>query len=82
MTNTNKMITALAAGVAIGSLLGILFAPDKGENTRKKIVDNGKKLTDSLKGSMKEGKNKLAGLKNGMLDKVDSIRDSVEEYAS
>lgn len=82
MTNTNKMITALAAGVAIGSLLGILFAPDKGENTRKKIVDNGKKLTDSLKGSMKEGKNKLAGLKNGMLDKVDSIRDSVEEFAS
>jgi gas vesicle protein len=82
MTNTNKMITALAAGVAIGSLLGILFAPDKGENTRKKIVDNGKKLTDSLKGSMKEGKNRLAGLKNGMLDKVDSIRDSVEEFAS
>lgn len=82
MTNTNKMITALAAGVAIGSLLGILFAPDKGENTRKKIVDNGKKLTDSLKDSLKEGKNKLSGLKNGMLDKVDAMRDSVEEYAS
>ncbi|MBZ5859207.1 YtxH domain-containing protein [Flavihumibacter profundi] len=82
MTNTNKLIAAMAAGVAIGSLLGILFAPDKGENTRKKIVDNGKKLSDTLKDRMNEGKNKLSGLRDNIRGRVDSLKETVEEFAS
>jgi len=37
MRNTTKLIIAFASGLATGALLGILFAPDKGENTRKKL---------------------------------------------
>jgi gas vesicle protein len=37
MSNTTNNILALLAGAAIGASLGILFAPDKGSNTRKKI---------------------------------------------
>ncbi len=33
----------MLAGISLGALAGILFAPDKGENTREKI---GKKATD------------------------------------
>lgn len=80
--NTNKILSALAAGIAIGGVLGILFAPDKGENTRKKIADNGKKLSDSLIDTVKEGKNKLSGLKNNLRERADSLAESVEEYAS
>lgn len=82
MTNNYKILTALAAGVAIGGILGILFAPDKGENTRQKIADNGKKLSDSIKDKMNEGKNKLSGLRNNIRDRVDSMKESVEEYVS
>ena len=39
MNNTGKIITAVAAGAAAGAILGVLFAPDKGDDTRKKIVD-------------------------------------------
>jgi gas vesicle protein len=47
--NTGKMIGALLIGAAIGGALGILFAPDKGSNTRKKIIGKTDDLTESLK---------------------------------
>ncbi len=41
MENSNdsgKIIASLLVGAAIGGVLGILFAPDKGSVTRKKIM--------------------------------------------
>ncbi|PZO33333.1 MAG: hypothetical protein DCE86_04995 [Flavobacteriaceae bacterium] len=38
MSRTNTVIGILA-GAAIGAAVGILFAPDKGQKTRKKIKD-------------------------------------------
>lgn len=59
MKNTSKILIALGAGVAIGGLLGILFAPAKGEDTRKKISENSKKLVDRFNGQIKAGKQRL-----------------------
>ena len=35
--STGKLIAALIAGAAAGAATALLFAPDKGENTRRKI---------------------------------------------
>lgn len=59
MKNTSKMLIALGAGLAIGGVLGVLFAPDKGANTRHKIAENGKKLADQFKQKVKMGKEKM-----------------------
>ena len=59
MKNTSKILIALGAGVAIGGLLGILFAPAKGSDTRKKISDSGKKLADKFNSRIKAGKQKF-----------------------
>ena len=34
---SGKVLLGVLAGVAVGATLGILFAPDKGSETRKKI---------------------------------------------
>jgi gas vesicle protein len=56
MNNTTKVITALIAGAAIGAVLGVLFAPDKGSETRRKINEEGQKMADAIKNKYKEAK--------------------------
>jgi gas vesicle protein len=59
MNNTSKILIALGAGVAIGGVLGILFAPDKGSMTRQKIAEGGKKFADNFNKKIKSGRGKL-----------------------
>lgn len=39
MENTGKIIAAFLAGAAAGAGLGLLLAPDKGDETRKKVKE-------------------------------------------
>lgn len=59
MKNTSKILIALGAGLAIGGVLGVLFAPEKGSVTRHKITESGKKFADNFNRKIKAGKEKL-----------------------
>ena len=37
----NKIIIGVLAGVAAGSVLGVLYAPDSGKSTRRRIINKG-----------------------------------------
>jgi gas vesicle protein len=53
--NTNaKLIGALLVGAAIGGALGILFAPEKGSVTRKKIAGKSEDLAKGIKEKVRE----------------------------
>jgi gas vesicle protein len=44
--SSGKVILGILAGAAAGALLGILFAPEKGSTTRKKILSKGEEYAD------------------------------------
>ena len=48
MKNTGKILFALGCGAAVGAALGVLFAPGKGSETRKKLSDTALDLSDQI----------------------------------
>ena len=79
MKNSTKVLAALAAGVAIGGVLGILFAPDKGSATREKMSDKASDLADAVKEKMAQGKDKLSGLKSDLEEQLDKVNQKIKE---
>lgn len=81
MNNTAKIVTALATGAAAGAILGILFAPGKGSETRKKISDAGKKLAEKVESNLKKGKEKMSQFEERMKEKMETVKKEAEEFA-
>ena len=51
---SGKVLLGVLAGVAVGATLGILFAPDKGSATRKKISEKGDDYAEELEQKFNE----------------------------
>lgn len=66
-----KLLLGVLGGVAAGALLGILFAPEKGSRTRKKISKKGENYVDGIKEKFDE-------LLHSMTEKFNKVK---EEYA-
>ena len=51
MKKSSKVLATVAAGMAIGGALGLLYAPEKGSETRAKLDKKLKKLTRNFDGN-------------------------------
>ncbi|TCN70606.1 YtxH domain-containing protein [Acetobacteroides hydrogenigenes] len=58
---TGKVVLGVLAGVAVGALIGVLFAPDKGCETRRKISKRSHDLAEDLKESFSRVVDDIAG---------------------
>lgn len=65
----SRTVIALLAGAAVGAVLGILLAPDKGEESRKKVKQTAEDCIDKVKET-------LSNLKKG---KDENVEESEEE---
>jgi gas vesicle protein len=72
--NSGKVVLGVLAGVAAGAILGILFAPAKGSDTRKKITKTGSDAADSVKDKFNE-------FLDTMSEKYESVKENIIEYA-
>ncbi|HMI06602.1 MAG TPA: YtxH domain-containing protein [Flavobacterium sp.] len=84
--NTGKVALGVLAGLATGAILGILFAPDKGSETRKKIADKGKGQLDGLKTKYNSVidnlSSKLEAVKQGGINHFDEAYEYAEDVKS
>ena len=65
-----NVILGFLAGAAAGAIAGILLAPDKGSATRRKIVDQTKKITSDIGDNISEKYNNFKDYVSDMLDNV------------
>ena len=64
--STGKIVLGVLAGIAAGTLIGVLIAPDKGTETRRKIRQKGDDLVE--------------GVKDGMSSMVDGVASKFDKF--
>jgi gas vesicle protein len=71
---SKKLLLGVLAGVATGIMLGILFAPDMGWNTRKRIVKKGDDYADAFLEKIEE-------FLYAISDDIDEGKDEIDNFS-
>jgi gas vesicle protein len=85
MNDNSKVLIGLLAGLAAGAALGLLFAPEAGSETRSRLGQSVKDLSDTIQeraadqlGNLGELKDKVVNAVKGKLGVDDEYQDDVE----
>jgi len=70
--STGKVVVGVLAGLTVGAILGVLFAPDKGSATRKKIAKKSDDMMDDLK-------SKFTNLIDSVTEKFTTAQEDADE---
>ena len=79
MKDNSKVVVALLVGLAAGAALGILFAPEKGNETRDKLAESLKNLGESIKETASAEIENLLNLKDKVVGNIKTKINGVEQ---
>ncbi len=83
MNDSFKTLLAFMGGIAAGAAIGILMAPDKGSETRKKILSRAKNLGDDFTGAAKDKYDDFVEWKNNLLSTAeDAVQQTINHNTS
>ena len=71
--SSGKVLLGVLAGLAAGALVGILFAPEKGSVTRKKMSKKAENYADGLKEKFNEFLDDIA-------EKFEEVKEQVSDF--
>lgn len=79
MKTTSKVLLSLLAGAAAGSVLGLLIAPETGEETRKKLAKSAKKLNNNLKVAITDLSEKGQAALKDLSETIEELKKASEQ---
>lgn len=69
--NTGKTVLGILAGIGLGALIGIVFAPEKGSKTRRRMVKKGDRYLEDIKNQFDDFLSEAAE----RIDKMGKVKD-------
>lgn len=77
MTTTTKVLLGIVGAAAAGVVIGMLVAPDKGSELRKKIATNCNDWVSSLSDLFAAGKEKAEDLASEAGNKYNRVKENL-----
>lgn len=75
----SKVFVAALSGLGAGLALGMLFAPDKGTATRRRIMDKASDLSNQVKSTAENTLSKINELGSSARNTYDKLSREVEQ---
>ena len=78
--NSGKTLLALGLGIAAGAVLGVLFAPRSGKETRAAIRSKGEDMKSDLDDMIEAGRKEWSKAKGKAADAASMTKDEVNDF--
>ncbi|WP_179376151.1 YtxH domain-containing protein [Winogradskyella wichelsiae] len=82
MSNNGNTVLGILAGTAVGAVLGILFAPDKGSETRRRIAEEAATKRDQMAEKAIELRDSLGNTISTQKENLDHQVEAIVSNAS
>jgi len=77
--NGGGIVAALFVGLIMGGIIGIIFAPKSGKETRKELMEKSEKIIEKSKESLGDVMEKTKDLKQVGKQKIEELKIAGEE---
>ncbi len=81
MNPTTKLVLGMAASAAVGAVIGMLLAPEKGKDLQKRLASTSKDWLHELSALLDLGKDAVNKMKAEGADAVQEVESNLKEIS-